>query len=113
MSTTVLPCQFDLPDVGRMVKSAHKSPWPRPGECLEINVANVIQQIIVLTRDASNNEQLVVVEQCRMSRSAFGNGTRHGWLGPMGSLQIENYEVGEISTMLVLATKDQELVALV
>lgn len=48
-----------------------------------------------------------------MSRSAFGNRTGHSGLRPMGSLQIEYNEVGEIGSVFVLATKDKQLVSLV
>lgn len=48
-----------------------------------------------------------------MSCSAFRDGPRHGGLGPMGSLEIEDDDVGEVGSVLVLATKNKQFVALV
>lgn len=96
-----------------MIESANKAPWSGPGEGLEINVAYVIQHIIVMACYSSNDEQFVVMQKCRMSRSAFWNRTRHGWLSPVGSFEIEDDEVGQVRSVLVLATEDQKFIALV
>lgn len=53
------------------------------------------------------------MQKCSMSCSAFWNGARNCGLRPMGSLEIENDEVGEVGAVFVLAAKDKQLVSLV
>lgn len=77
-----------------MVESSHKTPWPRPSKRLQVDVADVIQHIIVMTRDSTNDEQFVVVEQCSMSGATFWYGSRDCWLCPVGSLEIKYNQVG-------------------
>lgn len=77
-----------------MIKSSYKTPWPGPRESLEIDVADVIQHIIVMTRNSANDEEFVVVEKCCVSRSAFRNGSRNYRLCPVGSLEVEYDEIG-------------------
>lgn len=48
-----------------------------------------------------------------MSCSAFRDRPRYGGLSPMGSLEVENNEVGEVGSVLVLAAKNKQFVALV
>ena len=48
-----------------------------------------------------------------VTSTALGNGPMDLGLGPMGSLQVEYYEVGQVGSVLVLAPKYQELVTLV
>lgn len=48
-----------------------------------------------------------------MSCSAFWNGPGNRGLSPMGSLEIEYDEVGEIGSVFVLAAKDKQFVSLV
>lgn len=48
-----------------------------------------------------------------VTSTALRNGPMDLRLGPMSSLQVKDYEVGEVCPVLILAPKDQELVALV
>lgn len=48
-----------------------------------------------------------------MSGSPFGDGPGNGWLGPVGSLEVEDDEIGEIGSVFILATKDKQFVPLV
>lgn len=66
-----------------------------------------------MTCYSSNDEQFVVMQKCGMSRSAFWDRTRHGWLCPVGGFEIEDDEVGQVRSVLVLASEDQKLVAVV
>lgn len=48
-----------------------------------------------------------------MARTAFGNGPMNLRLRPVGSLQIEDNEIGKVCPVLVFASEYQELVTLV
>jgi hypothetical protein len=48
-----------------------------------------------------------------MTSSAFGNRTGYRRLGPVSSLQVEYDEVREVCPVLILASKDEEFIALV
>lgn len=73
-----------------MVESSYKPPRSGPSESLEIDVADIIQHIIVMTRDSTYDEQFVVMEERCMSSTAFRYGSRDCWLCPVGSLQIKD-----------------------
>jgi hypothetical protein len=77
-----------------VIESANKSPGLGPSECLEIQVAYVVENIIVLAGDATNDEELVLMQNGSMSRSTFGNMAGNLWLGPVSRLEIENYKIG-------------------
>jgi hypothetical protein len=94
------------PDIGRVIEAADKAPCLGPRERLEIKVADVVQHIVVLASDATNDEQLIFVKHRGVSCSALGNRARYQRLCPMRSLQVEYDEVGQVGSMLVLAAKD-------
>lgn len=66
-----------------------------------------------MTSYSPNYKQLVIVEQGCMSCSAFWDSARHRWLRPVCSLKIEDYKVGKVRSMFVLAAKYQQFVSLV
>lgn len=101
------------PDKCLMIEATNKSPCSRPGECLEVEIANVVQDIIVVPSDSANYEKFVFVEHGSVSGSSFWNRAGHGRLCPVRSLQVEYNEVGEISSVLILTTEDEELVPLI
>jgi hypothetical protein len=102
-----------LPDVCGMVKSAYETPSFGPGERLQIQITDVVKHIVVVTRDSPNNEQLILVQNSGMSCSAFGYMSSNSRLSPVSRLEVENDQVGQIGSMLILAAKDKELVSLV
>lgn len=63
--------------------------------------------------NASNNKELVLVQDGCMTGPAFRNWSCNRWLGPMGSLEIEDDEVGEVCPVFVFAAKHKKLVAFV
>lgn len=63
--------------------------------------------------DATNDEQLVFVQDSCMSSSTLGNDTRNLRLGPVCGFEVEHNEIGEVCPMLVLAAKDQKLITLI
>ena len=101
------------PDIRRVVKAADKAPCFGPGKCPQVKVAYVIQHVVVLTCYATDDEELVLVQDRGVASPAFGNRTGNLRLSPVRRFEIEDDEVGEVRAVLVLATKDQQLVALV
>lgn len=88
-----------------MVKSANKLPCSRPGESLKIEVTDIVQNVIIMPSYASNYKQLIVVKYSSMSSSTFRDWSIDGRLGPMRCFEVEDYEVGEVSSVFVLATE--------
>lgn len=101
------------PDECLVIEATNKAPCPRPGECLEVKIANVVQDIVVVPSDSANYEKFVFVEYGSVSGSSFRNRTSHGRLCPVRSLQVEYNKVGEVSSVLILTTENEELVPLV
>ena len=101
------------PDVCGVIEPANEPPCPRPGERLQVKVAYVLQHIVIVTGDASHDEQLVFVQDGRMPSSTLRYRPRDLWLCPVGRLEIEDYKVREVCPVLVFAAEDQKLVALV
>lgn len=96
-----------------MVESANKSPCSGPGEGLQVKVADIIKDVVIVSGYSSNYEQLVFVKNCSVSCSTFRNRSGDCWLCPMGCFEVEDYEVGEVSSVFVLAAEDEQLVALI
>jgi hypothetical protein len=96
-----------------MIESTDEAPCLGPGKCFEIEVANVVQDVVVLTRDTADNEELVLMEDRCVSGSAFGNGAGDLGLCPVRCLEVEDDEIGKICSMLVLAAEDEEFISLV
>ena len=69
-----------------MVKSTDKAPRPGPGVRLEIQIANVVQNIVVVAGNTTNDEQLVLVQDSGMPSTTLGNGPMDLGLGPMSGL---------------------------
>lgn len=96
-----------------MIKACHKAPCARPGESLQVKVADVVEDTIVLAGDASHDEELVVVEDACMSSSASRDWSILSWLSPMCRLQVENDQIGKVCAMLVFSAKDKKFVSLI
>ena len=96
-----------------MIETANEPPCLGPCKRFQIQVANVIQYVIVLTSNTANYKKLIFVKGGRMSCSALWD--RSGYLGlsPVCRLKIENDEVCEIRAVFVFAAKNQQFVALV
>lgn len=60
-----------------------------------------------MTSDSSNDEELIIVQNCRMSCTSLRNRPRYGWLCPICGLEVEDYEVGEVGSMFVFAAEDE------
>jgi hypothetical protein len=90
-----------------MVESSNKSPCSGPGEGLQVEVAYVIKDVIVVTRNSSNYKQLVIMKDSCVSCSTFGNRPRDCWLCPMRCFEIEDYEIGEVGSMFIFAAEDE------
>lgn len=65
-----------------------------------------------MARLSSADVQLFVVNDGRVAGSAARRWAVEFGLGPVGRLQVEDDYVGEVLPMLILTTKDKELVAL-
>ena len=76
-----------------MVKPTHKAPGPRPGVSFEIQVTNVVQDIVVVSRDAANDEEFVVVKNSSVPCAALGERPSDLRLGPVCRLEVEHDEV--------------------
>lgn len=48
-----------------------------------------------------------------MTCAAFRDGTSHLGLCPVSGLEVENYKIGKVGSMLVLAAEDKKFVALI
>lgn len=101
------------PDKRLMIEATNKAPCPRPCECFKVEIAYIVQDIVVVPSDAANNEKFVFVKHSSVSGSSFWNWASHGGLCPVRSLQVEYNEVGEVSSMLILTAENEELVSLV
>lgn len=94
-----------VPEVDRVVESTDKFPCSRPGEGLQIKIADVVEDIIFVACYSPNYKELVFVQHGGMSCSTLWDGPRYCRLRPMGRLEIEDYEVREVRSVLVLATE--------
>jgi len=61
---------------------------------------------------ATTDEEFVIMNHGRMSGSSTRGQALHLWLGPVGILEIEDYDIGQVCAVLILTTKDEELVVL-
>lgn len=77
-----------------MIETTDKPPRLGPSECLEVEVAYVIQDVIILTSNATNDEEFVFMQDSSMSRSAFWDRAGHLRLGPVRGFEIEDDEIG-------------------
>ena len=66
-----------------------------------------------MTGYAAHDEQFVFVQDRSMAGTTFWYWARHLRLCPVGSLQVEDDEVGEICSMFVLSAEYEQFVALV
>lgn len=96
-----------------MVESADKSPCSGPSESLQIKIADVIEDVIIVPSYTSNDEQLVFVENSCVSSSAFRNWTVDSRLCPMCGFQVEDDEIGQVGSVFILAPKNEQFVSLV
>lgn len=96
-----------------MIEATNKAPCARPCECFKVEIANVVQDIVVVPSDSANYEKFVFVEHSSVSGSSFWNRAGHGRLCPVRSLQVEYNKVGEVSSVLILTAENEELVPLV
>lgn len=101
------------PDIRRMVESADEPPRPRPGERLQVQVTDILQHVVIVTGDAADDEQLVFMQNGRVPCAAPGDGAGNLRLRPVSVFEVKDNEVGKVSSVLVLAAEDEELVALV
>lgn len=90
-----------------MIESSNKSPCSRPSESLQIQVAYIIENVIVMPGYATYDKKLIVVENCSMSGTSLRNRSRNGRLSPMSRFQVEDYKIGEVGSVFVLTTKDE------
>ena len=90
-----------------MVEPSNKSPCSGPGESLQVEIAYVIKNIIVVAGYSSNYKQFIFVENGSMSCSSFRDRPGDCWLGPMGRLEVKYYEIGEVGSMFVFAAEDE------
>jgi hypothetical protein len=90
-----------------MVESADESPCPRPGKGLQVQIAYVIKDIIIMASNTSHNKELILMKNSRVSCTSFRDRSSDCWLCPMGCLEIEDYEIGEVRSMFVLTAKDE------
>lgn len=96
-----------------MIESTNKLPSPGPSKGLEVEVADIVQYVIVVPSNSTNDEQLVFVQDCGVSCSTLWYRATDARLRPMGGFEIEYDEVGEVGSVLIFSAEDQELVALV
>lgn len=95
------------PNPGRMIESLHEAPRAGPGHGLEVEVADVVQDVIGLARQSTDDEQFVLVHNSGMSSTALGDGALNIRLCPGVSLEIEDDHIREVLAMLVLTTIDK------
>lgn len=100
-----------VPDPAGVIVTRDESPGARPGPCLEIEVANVVQDTIMACLPAADI-QFVVVDYCRVASPSAWYWSMKLGLRPMRCLEVEDYDVGEMLAVLVLAAKDKKLVPL-
>jgi hypothetical protein len=100
-----------VPDPAGVVIPGNKSPCPRPGPCLEIEVADVVQHTIVPSLTTANI-QFVVVYDGGMASAAARYGSVQFGLRPVGGLEVEHDDIGEMLAMLILSTEDEKLATL-
>jgi hypothetical protein len=100
-----------VPDPAGVIVTGNKSPCPRPGPRLEIEVADVVQDTIVPSL-ATANIQFVVIYDGRMASAAARYGPVEFGLRPVGGLEVEHNNIGEMLAVLVLSTEDEKLAAL-
>jgi len=96
-----------------MIESCHESPRTRPRIGLEIKKADIVKNIVIATGYTTDDKELVLVKDSSMACAALGNVTRNLRLCPVRGLEVENYKVREVSTVLILAAEYKEFVALV
>lgn len=96
-----------------MIKATNKAPCPRPCECFQVEIAYIVQDIVIVSSNAANYEEFVFVEHSSVSGSSFWDRAGHGRLCPVRSLQVEYNKIGEVSSVLILAAENEELVPLV
>lgn len=96
-----------------MVETTDETPGARPSKGFQVNVADIIQHIIVMTCDSADDKKFVFVEQGGVTGAAFRNGASHLGLCPVSGLEVENDEIGKVGPMLVLAAEHKKLVALI
>lgn len=96
-----------------MIETTNEAPRTRPCECLEIEIAYVIQNIVVVPRYTSDYKEFVIMQNGSVPSSSFWNWPMYRRLGPMSCLEIEYNQVGQVSAVLVLAAEDQKFVALI
>ena len=100
-----------VPDPAGMVVARHESPCSRPGPCLQVEIADVVQNAI-MTSLSTTDIKLVVIDDSGVARSSSRNRAVKLRLRPVRCLQIEDYNVGKVLAMLVLATKNEQFAAL-
>ena len=100
-----------IPDPAGMVIARHKSPGTRPGPCLEIEVANVVQHTVVTGLPAANVQFILENNSGMTSAAAWYRSVKFG-LCPVCCFQIEHYNIGKMLAVLVLPAKNQKLTAL-
>lgn len=95
-----------------MVEAANEAPGLGPRPRLQIEVADVVQYIVILTRDSTDYEEFVLMQNGGVSSSPLGNRAGHWRLSPVRCSEVEHDEIGEVCSVLVLAAEDEQLVAL-
>ena len=98
-------------DPASVVVTRNESPGARPGQCLEVEVADVVQNAVVSCLTATDVESVIVYD-CRMAGSTTWNWTVKFGLRPVRCFKIEDYDIGKMLTVFVLTAEDQELGAL-
>jgi len=65
-----------------------------------------------MARHSSGDEEFVIVNNGRVSRPASWSDAMYFWLSPVGGIDVKYDDVVEVSSVLVLTTKDEEFVVL-
>lgn len=96
-----------------MVEAGREAPSSRPGPSLQVQVRQVVEDDVALSSNTANNKEFVLVDNSRMAGPAPWNRSANVWLSPSGCGDIEDDNVGEVFTMLILASKHDQFITLV
>lgn len=96
-----------------MIKAGCEAPCPRPGPRFQIQIRQVVENEVILSRNSANDEKLVFVDNGSMAGPTPWSWTPNFGLGPSSGGDVEDNNVGEIFAMLIFTTKYNQFVALV
>jgi hypothetical protein len=96
-----------------MIKATYESPCPRPCERFKIEITYIVQDIVIVSSDPANYEKFVFMEDSSVPGSSLWDRTGHCRLRPVCRFQIEYDKVGQVSSVLILTTENEQFVPLI